>query len=194
MRMSVCIVIAAVCMTGIAVSARANPADNMKVTAGAEKCIDAFSVKKKVKNNCGRDIFVPTGTAAEWSTFRGKAPACVVISECQTACEKAGGSLFNAGGKIICRFSSVPPGYWTLSGACNRYGMSPYQGWSATASSSCTAAIDPQICSPCSTGGHGWDNWAPERCTYYRRGCGSCPCVDDQTCAAQITQAGCSFD
>lgn len=194
MKRLVCFAAVVICAAGAVASVRANPADNLRVGVGAERCVDAFSVKKKVKNNCGRDIFVPTATAAEWATFRSNVPACVAISECQTLCEARGGSLFNTGSKVICRFSSVPPGYWTLSGACSRYGMAPYQDWSATSSSSCTAAVDPQICSPCSTGGHGWDNRIPERCTYYRRGCGSCPCVDDQTCSAQITQAGCSFD
>ena len=194
MKTLICVVMAALGMVGSAVLVRANPADNVKVAVGAEKCIDVFSAKKKVKNNCGRDIFVPTGTAAEWNTFRTKAPACVVLSECQTACEKAGGSLFNAGGKIICRFSSVPSGYWSLSSACSRYGMSPYQSWSATGSSSCTTATDPQTCSPCTTGGHGWSNTPRESCTYYTSGCGGCPCVVDHECVPSITQAGCSFD
>lgn len=52
------------------------------VRQGKEDAVDAHSVCKKVLNRSTQEVFVPTGTANEWSTFRSNLPMGVSLSDC----------------------------------------------------------------------------------------------------------------
>lgn len=55
---------------------------------GSPVNIEAHGICKKVANATGKDLFVPTKTSGEWSTFRGNIPPNVTITDCNmpTAC------------------------------------------------------------------------------------------------------------
>ncbi len=46
--------------------------------------IDSGGTKKCITNNSGRDIFIPTNTAAEWTAFENNTPAGVSVADCCT--------------------------------------------------------------------------------------------------------------
>ena len=56
------------------------------INNGATVEIDRHTVCRNVTNNSGARIMVPTGTAAEWTAFRNKAPAGVSFATCVPPC------------------------------------------------------------------------------------------------------------
>lgn len=80
-------------------------ADYYRVNNGATVTIDEWSTCKKVTNACGagKDIFVPTKTSLEWSTFRSNKPGCVSLAECCGGLEHDGNCWYITGaGDVSC--------------------------------------------------------------------------------------------
>lgn len=96
MRTVLILILAAYCAAVPLARGAASPAYNYTVANGTEQCIDEYGLKKKVKNNCARDIFVPTKTADEWQSFVSNIAAntgCVQISNCLSGCCTGGASM-----------------------------------------------------------------------------------------------------
>jgi hypothetical protein len=68
----------------MAVSAWAS--DGTTVNAGATQDITAHSVCKRVTNNAGVSVYVPTTSAPEWASFYGAPPSTVSVSACPPTC------------------------------------------------------------------------------------------------------------
>ena len=80
----------------------ANAAQYYRVNNGASIDINEWSVCKKVTNNTGKDIFVPTNTSNEWNQFRTYFPSGISLGDC-------GGG----GGGCTC-----PSGWWYCAPMC----------------------------------------------------------------------------
>jgi len=59
-------------------------ADYYKLFNGLVLEITEHVVCKKVANNCGVAIFIPTKTSAEWSAFRTYHPVCAALTDCES--------------------------------------------------------------------------------------------------------------
>ncbi len=79
-----------------------NAAQSYRVNNGASIDINEWSVCKKVTNNTGKDIFVPTNTSNEWNQFRTYYPSGISLGTC-------GGG----GGGCTC-----PSGWWYCEPMC----------------------------------------------------------------------------
>ncbi|MFA5101269.1 MAG: hypothetical protein WC547_10330 [Candidatus Omnitrophota bacterium] len=87
------------------------------LTSGGEECIDEWGLKKKVKNNCSLNVFIPTNTSQQWNAFVNNAPTntgCVQIGECMT-CEDYGAVTDVRSGVTYCVW--YPNLYW-CGGGC----------------------------------------------------------------------------
>ena len=72
-----------------------------RVNNGASTDINEWSVCKKVTNNTGKDIFVPTNTSNEWNLFRTYYPTGISLGNC------------GGGGGCTC-----PDGWWYCAPQC----------------------------------------------------------------------------
>ena len=61
-----------------------NAAQYYRVNNGTTVTINEWSVCKKVTNNTGKDIFVPTNTSNEWNQFRTYFPSGISLGTCDT--------------------------------------------------------------------------------------------------------------
>lgn len=59
-----------------------NAAQYYRVNNGTTATINEWSVCKKVTNNTGKDIFVPTNTSNEWNQFRTYFPSGISLGNC----------------------------------------------------------------------------------------------------------------
>jgi len=78
-----------------------NAAQYYRVNNGASIDINEWSVCKKVTNNTGKDIFVPTNTSNEWNQFRTYFPSGISLGTC------------GGGGGCTC-----PSGWWYCDPMC----------------------------------------------------------------------------
>jgi len=60
----------------------ANAAPSYQVNSGATVQVDEHGVCRNVENTLSRDLFVPTNSAPEWTSFRNNAPAGVNLTAC----------------------------------------------------------------------------------------------------------------
>lgn len=74
------------CVVLILMTASAWASDGTTVNAGATQDITAHSVCKRVTNNAGVSVYVPTTSAAEWASFYGAPPSAVSVSACPPTC------------------------------------------------------------------------------------------------------------
>lgn len=88
-----------VLMVGVLV----NAAQSYRVNNGTTVTIDEWGICKKVTNNTGKDIFVPTNTSNEWNLFRTYYPTGISLGDC------GGGG----GGGCTC-----PNGWWPCGSMC----------------------------------------------------------------------------
>jgi hypothetical protein len=58
--------------------------DGTTINAGATQDITAFSVCKRVTNGASASLYVPTKSAAEWSSFYDHPPSGVTVLNCPT--------------------------------------------------------------------------------------------------------------
>ncbi len=59
-----------------------NAAQSYRVNNGATVTIDEWDICKKVTNNTGKDIFVPTNSSNEWNQFRTYYPTGISLGDC----------------------------------------------------------------------------------------------------------------
>lgn len=60
----------------------AQAAVNYRATSGGTTVATEFSICKSIVNNSGLDLFIPTNTIGEWSSFYTSPPAGVSVSPC----------------------------------------------------------------------------------------------------------------
>jgi len=78
-----------------------NAAQYYRVNNGATVTINEWDVCKKVTNNTGKDIFVPTNSSNEWNQFRTYFPSGISLGTC------------GGGGGCTC-----PSGWWYCDPMC----------------------------------------------------------------------------
>lgn len=175
--------------------------DGSSVPSTATQSITAFGVCKKVTNTSptGKTVYVPTQSAAEWTSFYSNPPAGVAIGSCvqylyggihtDVDCAAIGGNVVQIGSDLLCNYpASTCPSGWTA-----------YGEYTITQSVSCSGCSGWR---PCSTGGHSTFSNEPiycasgscssparERCSYTGRGVGrSCT---NKLCWATVTNRAC---
>ena len=79
-----------------------------RVNNGASTDINEWSVCKKVTNNTGKDIFVPTNTSNEWNLFRTYYPTGISLGNC------GGGSTPTP----TCNCWALGSGWWYCEPMC----------------------------------------------------------------------------
>ena len=166
-------------------------ATGFRINSGDSTDVDVHSDCLNVSNSSSNDIFIPTKSALEWTTFQSNLPASVTTGPCsggsplltfsgatktEDDCTGAGGSVVSTVDGTVCRFNSAscPGGGWTNAG-----------DWSTTTSNSTTASYSNYGCSytgatckgqdststifvfgggseTLTTGSHSWSNTAVE--------------------------------
>lgn len=165
-------------------------AEGFRINNGASTEVDVHSDCLEVSNASGEDIFVPTATSSEWTTFQNNLPTGVTTGACsgggtplsfsgstktETNCINDGGSVVSTVDGTLCRFNA---------GACPA-GWSNADNWSTTTVNTGTGSFGSYSCSfslnsckgPLSTamvstfsggsealttGSHAWSNTAVE--------------------------------
>ncbi len=54
----------------------------------------------KVTNSCGKDMFIPANTLAEWSDFNNSAPSCATLDNDFIECDTSAGGTGCSGGEL----------------------------------------------------------------------------------------------
>ncbi len=98
-----------------------------RINNGSSQEITAHTVCQSVTNSTGRDLMVPTGTAAEWLAFRTNFPTGVVLASCNNAAWYDANWNFRfkvtidqlfvdsnlTNFVVVVRETGVPAGFWT---------------------------------------------------------------------------------
>ena len=104
-----------------------------QISDGQTKQINCHGVCKKVTNNCGKSIFIPTKTSTEWSEFRTHNPTCVSLSSCCTCTPGTTQSCTKSCSYKACVGNSCDTKTTTVSGT--RTCQSDCTSWSACSAS-----------------------------------------------------------
>jgi hypothetical protein len=78
-RIAILTIMAILLLSGIIMAAT-----YYQTTVNSYTFINEHSVFKKVTNNCSNAIFIPTNTAAEWSSFYTNNPSCTTVEEAKS--------------------------------------------------------------------------------------------------------------
>ncbi len=89
------------------------------------KTVDVHATCKKVKRTSGSDLFIPTKTSGEWSSFRSHVPSGVTVSDCTPACSGVligGYCWYQSGNQKSCTQACATHGGCNLAGTRNYVG------------------------------------------------------------------------
>lgn len=123
----------------VAVSATLTAADSYRVTHGTNQNIDEHSNCRNVTNNFagGNDLFVPTKTSTEWTTFYSNPPAGVSIASCGCTVTPGSQSFTTAGSQnfVVPCHNTLTVQVWGGGGGGGGYESSYQSGTAGGASS-----------------------------------------------------------